>query len=79
MHFWAAKWYMNNKLDGETTYLLYENWLPKLFRTRRKCREWIKQKYGYIDTRPDLREEPHGWTVPKPIKVSVEVNIKEGK
>jgi len=50
--------------------------LPALFRTRRECRDYIKEKYGYIKNREDLREEPHGWRLPRPVKV--EIVIQEG-
>jgi hypothetical protein len=45
--------------------------LPRLFKTRREAREFAETEYGYIRTRPDLQREPHGWTVPKSIKVDV--------
>ncbi len=48
-----------------------ENCLPKLFHTKQECRLWIKEKYGYIKYRKDLREYPHGWHLPKPVKVEV--------
>jgi len=66
---WAGQWYSNNRLDGVTKHLLYDNCLPALFRTRRECREYIKDKYGYIGDREDLRTEPHGWRLPRAIKV----------
>jgi len=42
-----------------------------LFRTRQAAREWIKTKYGYIAERPDLQAEPHGWRMPKAVKVKI--------
>ncbi len=74
MNLWAGQWYSRNKLDGITKHILYnEHCLPALFRTRRECREYIKEKYGYIKDREDLREEPHGWRLPKTVKVEVRV------
>ena len=68
---WAGQWHSNNGLDGDIKYNLNEDLLPKLFRSRQACREWLKEKYGYIAERPDLQEEPHGWLMPQPIKVKV--------
>ena len=72
MILWAAKWRSDNELDGRKEHILYENLLPALFRTRQDCRDFIKQKYGYIAERLDLQEEPHGWMMPVPIKVKLE-------
>lgn len=71
---WAGLWYSRNKLDGVTRHLLYFNGVIALFSTRRKAKEFIEQKYGYIRTRKDLRNEPHGWRLPQPIRVSVTPN-----
>ncbi len=62
---WAALWCGK----GQTEHIINENCLPKLFRTKQECRLWIKEKYGYIKYRKDLREYPHGWRLPKPVKV----------
>jgi len=70
---WAGQWYSRNRLDGVTRHILCENCLPVLFRTRRACREFIKDKYGYIKDREDLRTEPHGWRLPRAVKVKIEV------
>jgi len=68
---WAAEWHSKNLLDGERRHIIYNNCLPALFRTRRECREFIKDKYGYIAERPDLRDEPHGWLLPQAVKVII--------
>lgn len=44
-----------------------------VFESRDAAREFIKSKYGYIATRPDLRREPHGWRMPVAVKVVVAV------
>jgi hypothetical protein len=73
-YLWAAQWHSKCRLDGETKYLCYSSdCLPKLFRTRAACRAWIKAKYGYIAERPDLRAEPFGWKMPKPVRVQLVV------
>ena len=71
MSLWAAQWHSKNNLDGERRHICYENCLPKLFRRRSECREWVKLRYGYIANRPDLRDEPHGWRTPQAIRVVV--------
>lgn len=68
---WAAQWYSHNRLDGVARHILYENWLPALFLTRRECRAWIKEKYGYIKGREDLRREPHGWRLPRAVRIEL--------
>lgn len=75
MNLWAGEWHSRNNLDGETRHLLYENYLPKVFRTRRQCREWINENYGYIRDREDLRQEPHGWRLPRAVKVEISVRV----
>ena len=72
MNLWAAQWRSENKLDGKREHVMYVDCLPKLFRTRREAVEWIKATHGYIATRSDLRAEPHGWKMPKPIRVKLE-------
>ena len=71
MSLWAGEWHENCKLDGESRHILYENRLPVLFRTRRECRAFIKDRYGYIADRPDLRAEPHGWRMPQAVRVKI--------
>ena len=46
-----------------------------LFNTRKEARKFIKENYSFIRTRKDLRKEPHGWRMPKPVKV----NVRYGK
>jgi len=71
VYLWAAEWHSKNYLDGDRRHIIYENLLPALFKTRRECRAFIKEKYGYIAERPDLQAEPHGWRTPKAVKVII--------
>jgi len=71
MAIWAAQWHSKNQVDGERTYILCDNCLPALFRTRQAAREFIKLRYGYIARSSDLRIEPYGWRVPRAVKVNV--------
>ena len=41
------------------------------FKTRKDAEGFIKDRFGYIKTRPDLRAEPHGWKMPKPVKIKI--------
>ncbi len=66
INIWAAEWHSTNKLAEYRPLFLYEKDLPALFRTRRECRAYIKDKYGYLAER---REEPHGWRMPQAVKV----------
>jgi len=70
---WAAEWRSKNLLDGERRHIIYKDLLPALFRTRRECRSFIKERYGYIANRPDLRNEPHGWRTPQAVKVKLSI------
>lgn len=74
IHRWGVLWHSKNRLDGVREYIVFENFAPKLCRTKKEAAEFIKQKYGYIAKRQDLRGEPHGWRMPKPIKVKATVS-----
>jgi hypothetical protein len=72
--FWGALWRSENALVGVTEYLLLEGpGNPMLFVTRKATREWITAKYGYICQRSDLRAEPHGWQMPRAVRVELRV------
>lgn len=71
---WGIEWYSNNQLDGETRHWIYSDvvpGVPQTFRTRREAREWNAKNFGYIRTRKDLRNEPHGWRMPKVKNIKV--------
>lgn len=68
---WAALWHSKSRLSGVTEHLIFENFMPKLFRTRAEARAFIEERYGYIKDRKDLRGQPHGWRLPSPIKVII--------
>lgn len=73
---WAALWQSENKMDGKTRYIIYRNLLPALFKTRKQARDYIEKEYSYIRNRPDLKAEPHGWRMPKAIRVTITPNEK---
>ena len=70
---WGALWRERDSQGRVAEYLLRENTLPVLFRTRREAREWIDTHYGYITRRPDLRAEPFRWRMPCPVRVTVNI------
>jgi len=71
MNIWAVQWHSHNRISGDYRHICLEHCLPVLFKTRRKAREYITEKYGYIAGRPDLKGEPHGWRMPQAIKVKI--------
>ena len=70
---WGALWRSNSYLDGgmRTHIINGPDCLPVLFRSRRDARAYIEKTYGYIRTRRDLREQPHGWRLPIPVRVEI--------
>jgi len=80
---WAIKRESNNQLDGHRVSLLggarfgrppeWRGYTIMVFKTRAEARVHIREHYGYMAKRPDLRREPHGWKAPKPVKVAVSV------
>lgn len=68
---WAAEWHSKNKLDGEQRYLIYRLGVVELFPTKKACEEFIRSHYGNIAYRQDVRREPHGWRMPKAVRVNV--------
>lgn len=74
---WGLTWHSCNKLDGERKHVMWDwkNGTPALFHTKTKAAKWAKEHYGYIATRKDLRNEPHGWKMPKPIRVQMVVSF----
>lgn len=71
---WAILCRSDSRLDGKREYLEGDgNGLPRTFRTRRECREYIENRHGYLRSRPDLKAEPYGWKMPQVVKVIVAV------
>ena len=42
-----------------------------LFRTRQQARDFREERFGYLRDRPDLKAEPHGWRMPRVVKVKI--------
>lgn len=69
---WAILWRRSNRLDGYEEFIIGDGeGMPLTFSTRQETRDHIKQRYGYIRERKDLREEPHGWKMPTAVKVTL--------
>jgi len=51
---------------------------PAVFRTRQEARDFIAEHYGYIKNRPDLASHPHGWLMPRPVKIRIEPRLEDG-
>jgi hypothetical protein len=64
---WSINW--KDRLQGE-------NGILPLFKTREECRDYIRKHYGYIRTRKDLRDPPHNWKMPTPIRVIIAPEAK---
>lgn len=69
---WGAMWHSESRLSSVREFLIHRDCIPVLFDTRRKARIFIKKEYGYLKTRKDLREEPHGWRLPRPVRVEIQ-------
>ena len=80
---WAIKWRSENKLDGKRERLMggvrydrpymFGGYKTMVFRTRDEARHYLKENYGHLAERDDLKREPHGWKMPQVVKVSVSV------
>lgn len=80
-HYWAILWRVSDKCIDGPSERLTGGLLPDapnrmLFRTKREANEHIRATYGYIRERADLRAAPHGWMVPKAVRVWVRVEIE---
>lgn len=68
---WGALWISQNRLDGRTVQLQWKHGYPLVFRTRAEARAFIDKEWGYIRDRKDLRVEPHGWRLPRAVRIKV--------
>lgn len=70
---WGILWRSDNALDGKRHHLMWNGVQPFLYRTKREAAAAIRERFGYIADRPDLCREPHGWRMPIPVRVRVEL------
>jgi hypothetical protein len=73
---WALLWRSDSALSGRHEYLMCSR-NTGVFKTRGAARAYAKKKYGYIAERPDLQQEPHGWKMPRVVKVRMTVETVE--
>lgn len=77
---WGILECSDNRLDGKREWLS-NDWRSRavvrtwLFSTRQEARTIRDREFGYIKNRPDLRAEPHGWKMPKVVKVKVTIEV----
>ncbi len=85
---WGIKWRSVNKLDGDRSGLrgrhqydvpdphpCLAGYSTMVFSTKKEARAFIKEHWGYLAKRSDLKREPHCWRMPWPVRV--EVSVKE--
>jgi hypothetical protein len=76
-HWWGVEFHSLNAVDGDHRHLQWDNTpehtFPHLFRTRRECAAYIKRHWAYLRERPDLRREPFGWRMPRPVRVLMRI------
>lgn len=68
--------YHSDKLFSDLRMLVeatHPQMILPLFNTKAQCQAYIKEHYGYIAKRKDLRREPHNMRMPKPVRVTVTV------
>jgi hypothetical protein len=80
---WAVLFDEHSPIDGHRRYLAggagikrpasFAGYVTIVFRTRKETRAFIRERWGYIAKRPDLRKPPHCWRMPKPVRVTVAV------
>ena len=66
---WGLLWHSRNRLDGLRESLCWEDRTLLMFHTRQEARSYATKQDGYIKTRKDLRQEPHGWRLPMPVRL----------
>jgi uncharacterized C2H2 Zn-finger protein len=72
---WAIRRRSVNTLDGDRSWLECTETGPLLFKTRRAAANDIERRHGYLRNRADLRAEPHGWRMPRPVRVRIMVEV----
>ena len=70
---WGVEWHSVSQLVGDDRHIIWNDCSPLWFWTRKEARAYIKERYGYIAGRPDLRAEPHGWKMPRAVKIRITV------
>jgi len=72
---WGVVWRSHNRADGPQCHVEHNYDVTRTFNTQRQAEAYIRQHYGYIAHRADLRREPHGWFMPVAARVRVRVEV----
>lgn len=74
---WGVLWREGKEsLDGAHERIMGDYPRPcHCFTSRAQARAYIKERYGYIAARPDLRKAPYGWRMPIPVRVLITVRV----
>jgi hypothetical protein len=75
---WGVLWRSDSRLDGKREVLKGDPdaiTRTLLFETRAGARAYVHQWYSYIANRPDLQAEPHGWKMPKVVRVALTAEL----
>lgn len=68
----SIRWALRRKWkDHPEAHIVHEDFIPKLFVTRREARMYNEDRFGYIRHREDLKRPPHEWRMPQVIKVEI--------
>ena len=70
---WALLWRSENKRDGKDEHFMWVGSAPYLFPSRVFAEAHINSAWAYLKNRPDLKAEPHGWKMPKAVRVKVTI------
>jgi len=75
---WGVLWRLRTTREGYQQHFMWsdDSASPKLFCTRSQARAWIKDRFGYLADREDLKAEPHGWMMPKAVRVRVSITLE---
>lgn len=68
---WTLMVRSRNRLDGYRQHIMFENYRPKLFDTRREAREAARDWNEGLRQNPWAKKEPHGWLPYKVTRVLV--------
>lgn len=68
---WAVFWRSGDGKERGDRHFMWNYATTLTFNTRREARAYIEEQYGYIRTRPDLRQEPFRWRLPEAVRVDV--------
>mgnify|MGYP001618532799 FL=1 len=66
---WGLLWHSQNRLDGVREHLLYKDGMPLVFPKRDAARAYAQTYFRDLKTRRDLRMEPHGYRMPRLVKL----------